>query len=81
MRSGNTGSTGRRNLLGLSLASAVFVGSLIPDVDHFILSAYRTPFGKGYGHIIYIPLCLVIISGLAIAYLSRRYKVGVLGGG
>ena len=63
---------------GVIFASAIVIGSLVPDIDHFILSSYRSVYGKGYGHIIYIPLGLAVLSGLAVAYFGRRDKVEIL---
>ena len=59
-----------------SFVLAIVLGSLAPDIDHVIKNNYQTVYGKGYGHIILVPLAILGI--LAAAHFGRRLQAWLL---
>ena len=61
---------------GVIFASAIVIGSLAPDIDHFIKADFQYVYGKGWGHSILGGL--LVLAVLSVAYTLRHRKARVL---
>ncbi len=70
---------GKQSNKSVVIASFIFsivLGSLAPDVDHYLALPFGPSFGSSYGHIVLVPVA--ILGSLAFAYFGRLVRFRLL---